>query len=100
MKKFLTITSLSLIALTTLTACNEDNTVKFSGDVVVTELEHTAFRPKIGKMPMQTAKYKVKTCVVAAPEQCSTNNVGSYEFQSLTVGQVLKMENNALIIPQ
>lgn len=97
MKKFLTILAMSSIALTTMTACAPSE--PYTGEVIVKELDHVRFRPKMGNMPMQSEKFKVKVCPTPTETdtKCFTKRVSKEKFREITVGQILNVENNEIL---
>ncbi len=99
MKKFLALTASVIVMTASMTACTPAPT--YSGSVSITDLDHVKFRPKIGKMPMQTEKWKVTVCPTdSVPEvACWTERVKEETFTNLQIGDRLTAENGNITFP-
>lgn len=100
LKKFLTISSLALLTMTSLTACVELNT--FTGQVEIVEKKHSPSRPKIGSMPAKMSSWKLELCpdnVDPGAESCWTERIHSSEYDRVNEGDMLDVVNGEVAIP-
>ena len=87
-----------IIATVLVTACSPLE--EYNGTVEVTEMEHIKFRPRMGKLPMRTAKWELTVCSTDTQSEvagkCSVKRISKEQFDRISIGQTLEMSNGNL----
>lgn len=98
MRKIITTLLACIISTAIVTGCTPLD--EYSGTVEVTEMEHIKFRPKMGKMPMRTAKWQLTVCStepqIDNEDKCSVERISEKQFEHISIGQTIDMLNGKL----